>query len=84
MLKFPAENFNFRFFIYLVDKREIFKQLERDAPPENQREEGVTYVVEDFIVSTLLHNCQKEGLKQFYPHRAVLVYNINKKDDQIQ
>ena len=74
----------FRYFIYIVDKREIYKQLNRDAPPENEREEDVTYVVEDFIVSTLLHNCTKEELKNFYPHRLVLVYNINKKDEQIQ
>ena len=74
----------FRYFIYIVDKREIYKQLNRDVPPENEREENVTYVVEDFIVSTLLHNCTKEELKHFYPHRVVLVYNINKKDEQIQ
>ena len=67
-----------------MDKREIYKQLERDAPPESEREEDITYVVEDYIVSTLLCNCTKKELKQFYPHRAVLVYNINKKDEQIQ
>ena len=68
---------NFRLFIYLVDKKQIFDFLVKDLPTIKSHKEVL--LMYDTIIPTLNKNIMKTELTEMYPRRALLIYDKDKR-----